>query len=382
MYEPAGRHVRSLALLWPAFAAAAASEFAARLAREFTGLAIGAGDAGAAEPQWTTPHRLALELDTVRLRDFSTKRRRGATLLCAPFALHGAAVTDLAKGHSLVAALREWGVTQLYVTDWRAASVEMRSLGIDDYIADLNVLIDEIGPPVDLVGLCQGGVMALIYAARFPGKIRRLVLAAAPIDVKAAPSALSALAEASPLAVFHELVRLGDGVVPGRQILKFWAPETITAEDIARLLETDAAIGSPAFDRIEALFRNWYAFTLDLPGKFFIEAVERLYKRNELASGTFVALGRTLDLSAVTVPCFLIAASEDELVAPAQVFAAERLIGTPAAELRKATVPCRHLGLFMGKTALRTTWPEVAHWLADRAPLHSRRVHPPLRQAS
>ena len=30
----------------------------------------------------------------------------------------------------------------------------------------------EIGPPVDLVGLCQGGWMALVYAARFPGKVR------------------------------------------------------------------------------------------------------------------------------------------------------------------------------------------------------------------
>jgi len=365
MYEPAGRHVRSLAFLWPAFVASTASEIAAQFAKQFTGLAVGEDEATAPEPEWATPHRLALELKTVRLRDFSTaEHRRSPALLCAPFALHGAALCDLAVGHSLVGALREAGLAHLYVTDWRSASADMGSLGIDDYLADLNVLVDEIGPPVDLIGLCQGGFMALIYAARFPAKVRKLVLAAAPIDIAAATSALSALAEASPLAVFHELVRLGDGLVPGRQVLKFWSPESLAAEDIHALLETDAALGSPAFSRLEAVFRSWYAWTLDLPGVFFLEAVERLYKRNELAGGNFVALGKTIELATLTLPLFLLAARDDELVAPQQLFAVERLVGTAPHDLRKATAPCRHLGLFMGKHALQAVWPGVARWLA------------------
>jgi pimeloyl-ACP methyl ester carboxylesterase len=53
----------------------------------------------------------------------------------------------------------------------------MRYLGIDDYLAHLNIMVDEIGIPVDLIGLCQGGWMVLVYAARFPGKVRKLVLA-------------------------------------------------------------------------------------------------------------------------------------------------------------------------------------------------------------
>src|SRR5580700_2702976 len=63
------------------------------------------------------------------------------------------------------------------VTDWRPATPQMRFWSIDDYLATLNVLVDELGGAVDLVGLCQGGWMALIYAARFPGRVRKLVLA-------------------------------------------------------------------------------------------------------------------------------------------------------------------------------------------------------------
>ena len=365
MYEPAGRHVPNLALLWPAIAAASASEFAASFAKELTRLAVGDEEAAAAPPPWATPHQTALELKTQRLQDFSTDAHGIPTLLCAPLALHSAAVCDLAAGHSLVAVLREAGLTRLFVADGRSASADMRFLGIDDYLADLNVLVDEIGPPVDLIGLCQGGFMALIYAARFPAKVHKLVLAAAPIDIAAAPSALSSLAEASPLAVFHEVVRLGNGLVPGQTALKFWAPAAVEAKDIRQLLEAEGAIGSSAMNNLEAAFRTWYASTLDLPGTFFLETVERVYKRNELASGRFVALGQTIDLARLKLPLYLIAARDDELVAPPQVFAAERLVGTAPQDIRKATAPCRHLGLFMGRNALRDVWPGVVHWLVE-----------------
>lgn len=365
MYDPAGRYLPNLVFLWPAFAAAATSEFAALAAKQFADFAVGPDRPAAREPKWTTPHTIALELKTVRLRDFSTKPKGSPALLCAPFALHGTAIADLAPGHSLVAALRRAGVHRLFVTDWRSANEQMRFLGIDDYLADLNVLIDEIGHPVDLIGLCQGGWMALVYAARFPAKVRKLVLAGAPVDVRAAPSALSSLADGSPLAVFQELVRLGEGVVPGRKVMKFWGTEAVAAEDAWQVLQTEESIGSAAFNRLEALFRDWYAWTVDLPGQFFLEVVEKLYKGNELAAGSFVALGRRIELTAVKVPLFLLAARDDELVAPPQLFAAARLVGTPAHSLRKEIVPGRHIGLFVGKTVLQDVWPRIGRWIGE-----------------
>ena len=243
----------------------------------------------------------------------------------------------------------------------------MRLLGIDQYLADINVLVDEIGSPIDLIGLCQGGWMALVYAARFPAKVRTLVLAGAPVDIRAAPSALSELADVSPLALFQELVRLGDGVVPGKKVMKFWGTELVEAEDAWRVLQTEELIDFAAFGDLEALFREWYAWTVDLPGSFFIEVVEKLYKRNELATGNFVALGQRIDLAKVKVPLFLLAARDDELVAPPQLFAAERLVGTLRRSVHKATVPGRHVGLFMGKTVLEEVWPKIVRWASVSA---------------
>jgi len=368
MYEPTGRHFPYLAFLWPAFAAASASEMAALAAKQLVNLAIGPASRSVQEPAWATPHAIAVELKTVRLRDFSAAADDVPdvpTLLCTPLALHSGAIADFADGHSLVVALRDAKLKRLFVTDWRTATADMRFYGIDDYLADLNVLVDQIGGPLNLVGLCQGGWMALVYAARFPQKIRKLVLAGAPVDIEAAPSALSALADTSPFEVFRELVRLGDGIVPGAKMLKFWAVESVAAEDVQRVLQTTEPIGSAGFARLEARFRDWYDWTVDLPGNYFLEVVDKLYKRNEIATGKFVALGQRIDLAAITVPTFLLAARDDELVATPQLFAVERLIGTAAADIRTAVVPCRHLGLFMGKTILKETWPEIVRWIGD-----------------
>ncbi len=377
MYEPSGRQFSYAGFLWPALVAASASELVATFAKQWIDLAGGSGREPATnEPIWATPNEIALELKTVRLRTFATAPQGVPTLLCAPFALHGAAITDLAPGHSLVAALREAGLTRLFVTDWHSAQADMRDFGIDNYLADLNVLVDHLGGHVDLIGLCQGGWMALLYAACFPAKVGKLVLAGAPIDIAAAPSGLSALAESSPIAVFHELVKLGDGRMLGRNMLRFWGPDVIAPDEIRELLQTPEPLGSSRFAQIEKTFRDWYAWTVDLPGHFYLEVVEKLYKDNQLADGRFVALGQRIDLKRLRTPLFLLAARDDEVVAPAQLFAAERLVATPANSLRKAEAPCRHVGLFIGKVALEEFWPGVARWLLEPGSIAPEIVEP------
>jgi len=374
MYEPVRFDLAGAALLWPAIAAASVSDMAALVARQFANLAVVVDRPPVAIPRWASAHTVALELRTGRLLDFGDDTSDQPTLLCTPLALHSGAIADFAPDRSLVAALRRAGLRHLFAADWRSASSDMRYLGIDDYLADLNIMIDEIGAPVDLIGLCQGGWMALVYAARFPEKVRKLVLAGAPIDVKAASSPLALLAHSTPIEVFRELVRLGDGLVLGRKLMKFWGPDSLETESVHQLLQTSANTDADARVRLEARFRDWYSWTIDLPGTFFLEVVERLYKRNELATGKFMALGRQVNLARMRSPVFMLAARDDELIAPPQLFAVEHLIGTPAHDVRKATAPCRHVGLFMGERTLAELWPEIARWVrATRFRSSSRR---------
>src|SRR5712691_665544 len=360
MREPSSPQFTSMAFLWPALVAETASELASAVAREFVDLAIGP-ETDAHEPCWTTQNEITLELSTVRLRDFSAAADGVPVLLCAPFALHGSTIADFAPGHSLVAALLGAGLTRVFVTDWRSASPDMRFLSIDNYLADLNVLVDNLGGTVDLIGLCQGGWMALTYGTRFPAKVRRLVLAGAPIDIAAGRSKLSDLAHDTPIAIFKHLVDLGGGRVLGGHAMQFWSPNSFDREAIAQSLQVSASTDAAAFRRLEARFREWYGRTVDLPGTYYLQVVEHLYKENRLAAGRFVALGRQIDLAKVRCPLFLLAARDDDVVAPEQIFATEHLVGSQPAAIRKATAASGHLGLFMGGDILRDAWPDVAH---------------------
>jgi len=363
----AGTPFPSVAFVWPALLAASVSDAASAVASEFAPLAAAADEAAppVVAPRWASANEIALELSTMRLRDFSGGATGPPTLVCAPFALHGATIADFASGHSLVAALRAAGRECLFVTDWRSAGPEARFNSIDTYLAELNVAVDAAGGKADLVGLCQGGWMALAFAARFPDKVRKLVLAGAPVDIAAGHSLLSRLTDGLPLATFREIVQAGEGSVFGRRVLGLWGPIRLGGEAIAEILQVAPERLAAREHRLQKRFEEWYAFTVDLPGTYYLQVVEWLYKQNRLATNRFVALGRRLDLSALRTPIYLIAARDDELVAPEQMFATARRVGTPAEHARTATVPCRHLGLFMGAATLRNVWPGVVRWLDE-----------------
>ena len=110
-------------------------------------------------------------------------------------------------------------------------------------------------------------------------------------------------------------------------------------------------------------------------GTYFLEVVEKLYKRNEIAAGQFRALGKPTDLATVKAPIFMLAARDDELVTPPQLFAVEQLVATPPEHIRKLTADCRHLGLFMGRRILREIWQDIADWLT-KPPAVVRRKRP------
>jgi poly(3-hydroxyalkanoate) synthetase len=188
--------------------------------------------------------------------------------------------------------------------------------------------------------LCQGGWMSLAYAARFPHKVRRLVLVGAPIDIAAGESMVSQSATKVPLLAFEQLVRLNGGRVRGQRALQFWE-SPLGANDARRLLQLPDD-DSATVEELSARFTDWYRLTVDLPGTYYLEVVSWLFKENRLANGEFVALGRRIDLASVHQPVFLLGARDDTLVALDQLFATANRIGT-----------------------IKRSWARIAAWLSE-----------------
>ena len=110
-------------------------------------------------------------------------------------------------------------------------------------------------------------------------------------------------------------------------------------------------------------FDVWNSRTVDLPGVYFAQTAEWIFRENRLANGSFPALGREVGLAEIVAPIFALAASDDAVVTPPQATAVK-------SKCRRAKVavrvePGRHLSLFMGRRTLRTAWRDIAHWLGE-----------------
>lgn len=314
---------------------------------------------------WTTRHVLRRNLGTMRVLDFSTRQPGASAIVVAPFALHSAATADFARSHSVVEALIKGGVTRLLLTDWHSAAPEDRYLSIDSYLADLNVLVDDAGAPAALVGLCQGGWLATAYAARFPEKVSRLALVGAPIDIQAGGSAIADITGMTQKDTIRELVSLGDGLLMGRLMMAMWPTANPTPEDITMTLQLEAGTPPRTAAVLAARFGRWHSDVIDLPGVFYEQATEWIFRENRLANGQFVALGERISLKSIGCPAFLLAADKDEVTTPAQLMAMTRRISTPRSRITARTVPGRHLSLFMGKRVIAEDWPDIARFLAS-----------------
>ncbi len=329
-----------------------------------------AAAAGAIEapppPEWATKNHVLLDLRTMRLRDFSRGPASAGevpVLVDAPYAGHSSTIADYEKGQSLVETLLDCGLHRVLVTDWKSATEEMKYFDIDTYLAELSVAVDELGGKVDLVGLCQGGWMSAMFAARFPGKVASLVLAGAPIDTDAGHGAIRAFAQRMPMSFFEEMVAAGGGRMLGKMMLAGWKNMHPDEQYLEKYIDLYEHIEDKSYVKRTERFERWYENPIDLPGSWYLQAIREVFKDNRLATGTFVALGRTISLRDIEAPVYLLAGEADDITTQEQVFNAERLVGTPRERIVKKLVPGGHIGLFMGSRTLQLAWPEIGSWI-------------------
>ncbi|MCW0214504.1 MAG: alpha/beta fold hydrolase [Pseudonocardia sp.] len=317
-------------------------------------------------PQWHLPNEIVLSTPFAHLRDFTAPEDRDdavvPTLVLPPQAGHSSTVVDFSPQQSQIAVIRAAGLTRVYALDWRPATAATRTVDVTDYLDVIDRSIRRMGGKANLVGDCQGGWLATIYAALHPERVHTLTLAGAPIDFHAGDSVIAASTQAMAgklgMAPYKALVAAGGGNMPGRAVLANFIMIQPQSE-IARQLQLLANVDDAAHVERYRMFEDWFKHTQDIPGAFYLWLVENLFWKNRLISGELEIDGEKVDMRAITCPLFLLAGSTDHITPPAQLFAAAEAVGTPAKEITKRTATGGHLGLFMGRDALRQDWPPL-----------------------
>lgn len=273
-------------------------------------------------------------------------------------------ILDLKPGRSLLQVFRDAG-QPVYLVDWGYPEAADRFLTLDDYVCDYlaecveQVLERHDMDSLDLLGVCQGGTLAVCYAALFPEQVRKLVTLVTPVDFHAGASQLHHLAKHVD---FDTLVDCRGNVSADllNAVYVSLKPFQLLSKryvELAELADDEEALAD--FLRME----QWMYDSPDQAGEAFRQFGKEFYQNNGLIHGEVSLGGATVDLGRLDMPICNVYASADHLVPPPSAQALGHYCTSPS--YREIAYEGGHLGVFISGRAHKRLLPEIAGWLAE-----------------
>jgi polyhydroxyalkanoate depolymerase, intracellular len=272
----------------------------------------------------------------------------------------------------------------VYITDWanaRDVPVAAGSFGVDDYVAYLIRFLEEIGPDNHILAVCQPCVQALAAVAvmsedRNPATPRSMTLMAGPIDPRESPTEVNEFAVKKSLEWFQNSViarvpgRYAGGgrkVYPGfLQLAGFMAMNMERHRTAHTKLYRHLSRGETVeAEKIKTFYDEYFA-VLDLTEEFYLETIERVFHKAELATGDFTYRGRKVDPGHIHRTALLtVEGGRDDICALGQTAAAHDLCRSLRPHLKRHHLQANvgHYGVFNGKRWEREIYPVVRNMI-------------------
>jgi polyhydroxyalkanoate depolymerase len=266
----------------------------------------------------------------------------------------------------------------VYLTDWhnaRDVPVAAGAFGLDGYTEHLIEFLRVIGPGAHMIAVCQPCVQALAATALMaedddPARPRSLTLMAGPVDGRISPTEVNCLAVEHPLRWFEDNVvttvplrfrGAGRRVYPGfMQLTAFMAMSPDRHRAALLGMWDDVATGdAERAVRTRGFYEEYFA-VLDLTAEFYLETVDRIFQRFELAKGELEIGGRRIDPAAIRdVSLLTVEGERDNICGIGQTSAAHALCTSlrPAQRREHLAPGVGHYGVFSGSRWERETYP-------------------------
>ncbi len=337
------------------------------------------------KPAWKLPATLELVDDRpfgrlIRFVPNVDREREGdlpRVLLVAPMSGHHA---TLLRG-TVAALLPEHDV---FITDWtdaRDIPVGAGVFDLDDYIAYLIDYLRILGPDVHVIAVCQPApavlaAVALMAAANDPAQPRSMVLMGGPVDVRVAPTAPVQLAAAHSLHWFERTLTTrvpawyrgaGRRVYPG--FLQLGAFMSMNAQrHVDAHLEIFHALVRGDGDTADArrAFYDEYLSVMDVTAEYYLQTIDVVFQRHELARGAMTWRGEPVNPAAITRTALMTVEGElDDISAPGQTYASHRLCSAIPSDRRAHLLQpgVGHYGIFNGRRWRSEIAPRIADFI-------------------
>ena len=280
---------------------------------------------------------------STRLLDYGGK---GPVALVIPSLINKAYILDLDKQRSLMRWLAAHGLHPLLL-DWGAPGSLERDYTLDDYVSRAGRALATLKQPVNLVGYCMGGLLALKLAAQHSSAIRKLALLATPWDFHAGNKA-AALRTAKlfqlwqpgcqvmnelPIDLIQTLFTLLDPLGPQTKFTRF--AEMTDPQDIESFVALE----------------DWLNDGIPLTYKVAEQCLLSFYERNEAHLFT--------DPRTLRLPTLVMIPEQDRIVPPQSADALAALLP----DCRRMKVPLGHIGMIVSRGAHNMVHIPLAEWL-------------------
>ena len=297
---------------------------------------------------WITPHQVVHEDHAIKLIQF--KEGKGKSILIVPpQAGHNSGIADYSKGQSLAACAVEHSQSDegVYCIEWKPCTAARCNESYHDLIKQLHTAISIIGDGVHLVGLCQGGTLATVYAAMYD-TIDKLTVAGAPIDVRAAKSDLDGAINMSMWLYRSVVANWPDmGLMSGRTMLNAWKSLNPQTHYFDRYMDPSES---------KETFYNWYDKEQNIAGNWYLYLIENLFKGNKLIKGEFIVDDKPISLANIKCTVNTVGGAKDTISPPAHT---EALLGKLFQGGTKWTINSGHIGVFMSRQGIQEVWPDI-----------------------
>ena len=272
---------------------------------------------------------------------------------------------DLQDDRSLVKGLLERG-EDVYVLDWGYPDRSDRYLDLEDYVQRfIGGAVDHLREShgvsaVNLLGICQGGVLALCYAALNADKVRNLITMVTPVDFQTPDNMLSNWTRGMDVDLFVDTL----GNVPADLMNMSYLmlkPFRLNLQKYVGMVDIlDDAKAMQDFLRME----KWIFDSPDQAGEAFRQFIKMFYQGNGFINGG-VRIGEDdIDLGFVDMPVLNIFAEQDHLVPPQASKALQSLIGTE--DYTELSFRGGHIGIYVSSRAQKEVPDTIHDWLRKR----------------
>jgi polyhydroxyalkanoate synthase subunit PhaC len=281
-----------------------------------------------------TPGKVVFRNELMELIQYApqTEKVHARPLLCSPPWINKYYVMDLAPGRSFI----EWAVQHgrtVFAISYLNPSKDMADTTMDDYLVHgpqtaLDVIQDITGAEtIDIVGLCLGGALTAITAAYLceagDGRVGTLTLLNTMLDYSQPGILGNFTDERTVEKLVKKIAR--SGTLEGTSMAGTF--DILRANDlIFNYVVTNWLMGQdpPAFDILA-----WNSDSTRMPAAMHAFYLRNFYVRNKLAAGTLEIAGRTIDLSVIKSPTYVVSAINDHIVPWQSAYKTTGLVNGP-----------------------------------------------------